>query len=1102
MYTARVIDRVEEESTARGEAFFQVSGAGHEGSIALLPHLIPEDYLHCHYRDKALLLGRGLTPRDFFDSLYCKDNSHSLGRQMSAHMSSRALNILSIVGPVGNNALQAVGVAAAIQGQKNNPLVVCALGDGTTQQGEFLEAVAEAVRSSLPVLFLVEDNKWAISTPTTRNTFFSHPDGEPSEFYGAPIHRIDGRNLEDAIKGFGDVVSSIRTKQKPEFVILDVDRLTSHTNADDHSLYREESDIKLATETGDPILRTRNALEKMGVELSQIEAIHMEVTDAVQKAADNSIHGSEPLATSTAKANIPAILTESSSENSGTKDGEQIVMRDAIRDVLKNQLETNSAVTLFGEDIDDPKGDVFGVTKGLGNAFPDRVQNSPLTESTIVGASIGRALAGQRPVAFLQFADFLPLAYNQIVSELGSMHWRTNGDWKASVIIMVPCGGYRPGLGPFHAQSFESLIVHTPGVDVFMPSTASDAAGLLNAAFKSERPTVFFYPKSCLNDPVNTTSTNVSDQFIPIGSARKARVGRDITFVCWGNTVRLCERTAQSLESIGIEAEIIDLRCLSPWDQEMVCASAERTKRVIVVHEDNHSCGMGSEIVSTISEATTGIIEMRRVTRPDTFVPCNFANQMEVLPSYKRILEEAASMLKIDISWTPPKEEKAGITAIEAVGSGPSDETVDVIDMFHKVGDTINRGDTVATLEATKSIFDLTATESGVVTEVLASSGDTVAVGSAMLKLKSEQPLRPKPLKSENPGTPVLTRRKNIPEQAAEALTVQRKSFMVGISPVSTIKGGKLVTNDTLLTSYSNGNGSSANTMTSEDIVRRTGIEERHWIKDGESAVGMAVEATKKLFQREGGMRTDELDLVICSTTSPTSITPSLACEVLKGLNNGSSDALVQAYDINAACSGYLYALQAGFDFLQSKPEARVLIITAEVMSPLLDPHDMDTNILFGDAASATLLYGEAHIKSAKARLYRPDLSAKSDEDGSLSVPLPQDGYVQMKGRRVFTEAVRTMVSSLNRVCTQEGIEVDELDYIVPHQANQRIIDAIQERIGSNVYSNIRGNGNTSSTSIPLCLDELMPAMKKGERLGLCAFGGGFTFGAGIVETL
>lgn len=209
----------------------------------------------------------------------------------------------------------------------------------------------------------------------------------------------------------------------------------------------------------------------------------------------------------------------------------------------------------------------------------------------------------------------------------------------------------------------------------------------------------------------------------------------------------------------------------------------------------------------------------------------------------------------------------------------------------------------------------------------------------------------------------------------------------------------------------------------------------------------------------------------------------------------------MQAFDINAACSGYLYALQAGYDYLQSRPTGRVMVVTTEVLSPLLDPADFGTAILFGDAASATVLYGESYFDKARARLHRPELSAKGDVGGALSVPLLHDGFIQMEGRKVFSEAVRTMIASLNRACQQNDLNIDQLDLIVPHQANQRILDAIQNRIQPRVYSNIRHHGNTSSSSIPLCLSDILPQSKTSSRFGLCAFGGGFTFGASILET-
>jgi len=1092
MYTAREIDRVEEEWTGRGEAFFHVSGCGHEGSAALALHLKPEDWLHCHYRDKAMLVARGLTAKDFFDSVLCNGDSHSRGRQMSAHMSAPELNVMSIVGPVGNSALHSVGAACAVREREGNPIVLCSVGDGTSQQGEFLEACAEAVRSELPVLFLIEDNRYAISTTTQGNTLFSRPDGEPTEFYGMPIHRIDGRQVVEAVESFGEVVAEMRTTRKPAIVVLDVERLSNHTNADDQSMYRTAEDIEQTAQGSDPLANLRTHLVEIGAE-EQLVQLEVEVDEEIVAAEKASIAAPAPEPTFTAKEVLPVELTHPSQEKELTGDS-TVTMRETIRGVLQQHLESDERVSLFGQDIEDPKGDVFGLTKGLSTSYGPRVRNAPLSESTIVGFSIGRALAGEKPVAFLQFADFLPLAYNQIVSELGSMHWRTDGGWKSPVIVMAACGGLRPGLGPFHAQSFESLIAHTPGIDVFMPSTAADAAGLLNAAFASGRPSVFFYPKSLLNDPATAAPEGTSNHFTPIGPARKVRRGRDLTLVAWGNTVKLCEQTAEALEAVGVETEILDLRTLSPWDEQSVLASAEKTAHLIIVHEDNHTCGLGAEIAATVAEKTRVPVAVRRVTRADTFVPCNFSNQLEVLPSYQRVLTTAAELLDLDLAWEAPAEEEVGVAFVEAIGSGPADESVEIVELLVKEGDTIERGDLVASLEATKSVFELTSAVSGKVDAILVAEGDTVAVGEPIARITiAADERRVKPITQENPGAALLSRKPHQERLRVPRSTAETRTYDVGMSSIAVAEGSREISNEELLDWIGD-----ATEMKSEDIIRLTGIERRNWITPKENAISMAVDACWRTLDREH-LIPDDLDLVICTTTSPTSVTPSMACQILNALCKGKG-AMVQAYDMNAACSGYLYALQAGYDYLQSQPEGRVLLVTAEVLSPLLDRSDFDTAILFGDAASATVLYGESHMQGALGKLYRPELSAKGDDGLSLTVPLLHDGYIQMHGRTVFSEAVRSMIASLNRVCDRENLSVDDLRMVAPHQANQRILNAISNRIKADVYSNIRDHGNTSSTSIPLCLSEVLPQATQGDKLGLCAFGGGFTFGAGIVE--
>ena len=294
MAAARRLDELEARYVSNGEAFFHVSGAGHEASCVLASFLNESDWLHLHYRDKAFMLARGLAPEQFFHSLFCNAESHSAGRQMSAHLSDPALKLLSLVGPVGNNALQAVGVAAEIKAQPERPLVVCANGDGTTQQGEVLEAIAEAVRETLPVLFFVHDNALAISTDTRGKTFYDLPDGAPDVYYGLPIHRIDGRSPQDCAAVLEQVVSAMRQDRKPAIVVMAAERLTSHTNADDETVYRSDETREHAKRTGDPILNFVEHLKAQGHDEKQLTDTVAKAKAWVEAAADTACQGTIP----------------------------------------------------------------------------------------------------------------------------------------------------------------------------------------------------------------------------------------------------------------------------------------------------------------------------------------------------------------------------------------------------------------------------------------------------------------------------------------------------------------------------------------------------------------------------------------------------------------------------------------------------------------------------------------------------------------------------------------------------------------------------------------------------------------------------------------
>ena len=1117
MITARHMDQIEQSYTSRGEAFFHVSGAGHEGSIALFPHLTDDDWLHCHYRDKALMLARGISPYMFFLSLFNKDGSHSRGRQMNAHMSDPARKILSIVGPVGNSALQAVGVAEVIKDAAGSPLVLCALGEGMTQESEVIEAIGHAVREQLPVLFVVQDNKYAISTRTEGQTFYSRPDGEAEEFYGIPITRIDGRNAVTAVDGFGEVVAGIRKDRGPGIVIFSVERLHNHTNADDQRVYRNPDEISEAARTGDPVALLRAQLLEAGVEEAELADEEDEIRGHLQDEARRAQRSPEPVPTHGAKAPLPARLEDRKSEYTGSGAAE-LVMLEAIREVLDARMAADPRVTLFGEDIEDPKGDVFGITKGLGGKYGERIKNSPLSESLILGVSIGRALAGGRPVAFLQFADFLPIAYNQIFAELGSMYWRTDGGWNVPVIVMVTAGGYRPGLGPFHASTLEALAAHTPGVDVFMPSSAGDAAGLLNAAFESERPTIFFYPKNQLNDRARMTSGDVAKQLVPLGVSRKLREGSDLTVVAYGNTVPLAERAADELAVHGVSVDLIDLRSLVPWDEEAVVGSVEKTGRCIVTHEDNHTAGFGAEVLATVVEKSRRHVAARRVTRGDTYVPCNFGNQLDVLPSYRRILETAVDLLGGSVVWKHDEAGEAGVFEVEAIGSSPSDETVTVVEWTVGPGDVVTDGDLLAEVEADKAAAELKSPVSGTVVELLVEEGDNVPVGTPIIRVRTAEdaPVHVKPMTRENPGTPVITgladrvRTEGLPEGGAGAGTGAKAGVAGAGRPRSTAgvcliagtavrKGSRLVENSEIAAMAPDWDG--------DDIRKRTGIERRYWVAPGEDALTLAVDASRDVLAAHS-VDVSDLGMIVFSTGTPTSTTPSMATLLQYNLAKETKKSVsCPAFDINAACSGFVYGLQTAWDYLSNSPEKMVLLVTSEVLSPRLDMNDGGTAPIFGDAATATLLGGAASpvALTAAASVDRPVIAAKGESGDSLRVPLETDQTITMDGPTVYLEAVKSMIQTLSESAEAAGVRPDALDLYIPHQANQRIINAIRQRMKvpqSRMYSNIADNGNTSSSTIPICLSEILPNRTSGQFFGITAFGGGFTYGSAVLRTL
>ena len=588
------------------------------------------------------------------------------------------------------------------------------------------------------------------------------------------------------------------------------------------------------------------------------------------------------------------------------------------------------------------------------------------------------------------------------------------------------------------------------------------------------------------------TSPDVDRHFVPVGAARIVKPGNDLTLVGWGNAVPLCESVAATLVEGGATAEVIDLRWIAPWDRETVCASASKTGRLLVVHEDNQSVGFGAEVVATVSERLDGQVMCRRVARPDTFIPCHYGNQLDILPSHRSILEAAAAMLDFDVHWERTASEAAGQFVIRLLGPSPSDKTLELVELLVQIGDTVKAGQLIASVESDKAVMELASPADGIVEAIALSIGDKAPVGAPLMTLAVNKPTR-RQTTSQPRQTAHLRRRVAALSQPARA-SIPRNVVLAGLGAV---RGRARLDNHQLAHRLP--------TLRSTDIggdgiFERTGIESRLVADDNQDAVSMATEAAE-LALREANITANELSLVICSTSTPTMTAPSTACQVLRLLG---VDTRPAAYDILDACSGYLFALASAWDFLQQQPDANVLVLTTETMRRIVNGDDPSTSPIFADAASATVVSASSGRRRGLATLHRPVLSAEADTNYALQVPLPGSGkYVRMDGKRIFTVAIKRMTEMLQRAGSQSQLAIADLDLIVPHQANGRMIEAMRLRLAlppERVWNEIRMHGNTSSSSIPLALDTVLRLDTGAQRIGLCAFGAGFTFGGAVLD--
>lgn len=669
MLLGRRVDDKEIQLKQQNLIYFQINGAGHECiQVAAAQHLDPErDWFFTYYRDRALVLALGMSVYDMLlGAAGAAEGPDSNGRQMPNHWSMRGLHLVTPSSPTGTQCLQAVGfaeagrllkAAAAGEAAGDGEVVWVSLGDGTTSQGEFWESLNTACNLGLPVLYVIEDNGYAISVTTDVQT----PGGSISKLVsGWPnltVMEVDGCDYLASHRVMGEAVGHLRSGQGPVLVHAHVVRPYSHSLSDDERLYKPAA-VREEEARRDPLVRTAALLrERYGVSQEEMDAVETSVAAEVNEAAERAVTQPQPEPESWA-ANIYSPDVDPAAEEFSTEprieDEAAKTMVDLLNACMRDEMARNERIVVFGEDVADAsrddvleevkgKGGVFKVTHGLQRRFgAGRVFNSPLAEANIVGRAIGMALRGIKPVVEIQFFDYIWPAYMQLRNELANIRWRSGGQWSSPVVVRVPIGGYLKGGGPYHSQSGEVLFTHIPGLRVVMPSNALDANGLLRTAIRCDDPVMFLEHKHLYRQTHNKAPYPGPDFMIPFGKAARVREGKDMTVITYGATVVRSLQAAKRLaEESGAQAEILDLRTLAPYDWEAIAASVKRTNRALVVHEDILSFGYGAEIAARIADELFAYLDapVRRVAAKDTFVAYAPVLEEVILPQVDDIAD-------------------------------------------------------------------------------------------------------------------------------------------------------------------------------------------------------------------------------------------------------------------------------------------------------------------------------------------------------------------------------------------------------------------------------------------------------------------------------
>ncbi|MGB5849466.1 MAG: dehydrogenase E1 component subunit alpha/beta [Ignavibacteriaceae bacterium] len=654
MLLARAIDHKAMNFLRQGKTFFHIAGAGHEAIQAALGLQLEKenDWFFPYYRDLTFVLFTGVTTMDFFQQCFAKESDPaSGGRQLPSHWGSKRNRLVSQSSPTGTQFLHAVGTALATVKQGEKRISYVSSGEGTTSQGEFHEAVNWASRERLPVLFVIQNNKYAISVPVESQSGGKNNSIAEmmSGFENLKRLRINGTDFFESYVKVQEALDYIKSGKGPALIEAECVRLLSHSSSDDQKKYRPDEELK------EDKLKCPNELMaaqliKQGILTEEgYEVLKREVTDEVGKAADEALQEADPNPEYAARYVFDeSDFNETLGYEKSVPSGDKIVMVDAINHALHEEMKRNDKMFIFGEDIADRKGGVFTATKGLSTSFGDeRVFNSPLAEASITGVATGMALAGMKPVVEIQFADYIWPGFMQLRNETATMRYRSNNAWASPFVTRVAVGGYIHG-GLYHSQNIEATFAHVPGIYIAYPSNAADAKGLLKTACRINDPVLFCEHKGLYRQSFSSAPEPDENYLLPFGKAKVVREGTDVTVVSYGLSMWDSVFAAKKLDDEGYSVEVIDIRTIIPLDEETIFNSVKKTNKVIVIHEDTLTGGFGAEIAARVADTCFQFLDgpVKRIAAKDSHIPYAPILEPAILPSRENVYNGIKDLLK------------------------------------------------------------------------------------------------------------------------------------------------------------------------------------------------------------------------------------------------------------------------------------------------------------------------------------------------------------------------------------------------------------------------------------------------------------------------